>query len=292
MGAALTYARRYSLFTLVGIAGEDDLDAPDLAAPTNCTPGLEKAKLNDSGQSSGGQRGSQRQAPLHRNGKITQPALKTALGADASAELRNRLVAELEHLGSGDDAAIWAHRCLREKNPLTALDAQRVEETFQARLESLTRNAPEKAAEAARQLTLEHQDAKKSKQPSKGRRSKATIDKSTLALPESRRVRDREHVKFVAAHPCLICGRRPADPHHLLRFAQRRALGRKVSDEFTVPLCRGHHREVHPCGDEAAWWSKAGVDPFVVAQTLWRETHRSHRLGGEPIRNFKDQTTN
>ena len=34
MGAALTYARRYALFTLVGIAGEDDLDAPDLIAPT------------------------------------------------------------------------------------------------------------------------------------------------------------------------------------------------------------------------------------------------------------------
>ena len=62
----------------------------------------------------------------------------------------------------------------------------------------------------------------------------------------------------MAKQPCLICGRRPADPHHL-RFAQHRALGRKVSDEFTVPLCRGHHREVHRCGDEAAWWKKAGT---------------------------------
>ena len=35
MGAALTYARRYALFTLVGIAGEDDLDAPDLDATPN-----------------------------------------------------------------------------------------------------------------------------------------------------------------------------------------------------------------------------------------------------------------
>src|SRR5207302_9640462 len=39
MGAALTYARRYALFTLVGIAGEDDLDAPDLALPT-VSPGF------------------------------------------------------------------------------------------------------------------------------------------------------------------------------------------------------------------------------------------------------------
>jgi hypothetical protein len=69
------------------------------------------------------------------------------------------------------------------------------------------------------------------------------IDKSQLPHPEPRRVRDKEHVKFVAQRPCLICGRRPADAHHL-RFTQPRALGRKVSDEFTVPLCRGHHREV------------------------------------------------
>ena len=98
------------------------------------------------------------------------------------------------------------------------------------------------------------------------------VDKSRLAHPEPRRFRDKDHVKFVAKQPCLICGRRPSDPHHL-RFAQHRALGRKVSDEFTVPLCRGHHREVHRCGDEAAWWIKAGVDPTVNARALWLETH-------------------
>ena len=76
----------------------------------------------------------------------------------------------------------------------------------------------------------------------------------------------------MAKQPCLICGRKPADPHHL-SFAQHRALGRKVSDEFTVPLCRGHHREVHRSGNEAAWWTNAGVDPTVTARTLWLETH-------------------
>ena len=93
-----------------------------------------------------------------------------------------------------------------------------------------------------------------------------------LDHPEPRRFRDKDHVKFVAKQPCLICGRRPSDAHHL-RFAQHRALGRKVSDEFTVPLCRGHHREVHRCGDEAAWWKKAGIDPTVPARALWLETH-------------------
>ena len=98
------------------------------------------------------------------------------------------------------------------------------------------------------------------------------IDKSVLSLPALPRIRDRDHVRLVAKQPCLICGRRPADAHHL-RFAQSRALGRKVSDEFAVPLCRGHHREIHRCGDEAAWWKKVGVDPTVPARTLWLESH-------------------
>ena len=77
------------------------------------------------------------------------------------------------------------------------------------------------------------------------------VNKTVLALPVPRRVRDREHVKSVAKQPCLVCGGRPADAHHL-RFAQLPALGRKVSDEFTVPLCRRHHREVRRCGNEIA----------------------------------------
>jgi hypothetical protein len=98
------------------------------------------------------------------------------------------------------------------------------------------------------------------------------IDKSVLALPEPHRVRDRDHVKSVAKRPCLICGRRPSVAHHL-RCMQRQALGRKVGDEFTVPLCRGHHRELHRCGDETAWWSNAGIDPATAARALWLETH-------------------
>ena len=107
--------------------------------------------------------------------------------------------------------------------------------------------------------------------PNKRLRSKA-IDKAVLNFPEPRRVRDRDHVKFVASRPCLICARQPSDAHHL-RFVQSRALGRKVSDEFTVPMCRGHHREVHGSGDEAAWWQKSGVDPTLTARALWLQTH-------------------
>jgi len=193
---------------------------------------------------------------------------KPILGPDASAELRDRLIAELDDLGSSDDAAMWAHRCLGEKNKLTAADAQRVEAAFKTRLANLAPGEVDQSKTLAQPLTSKRQKAENTK----NRARPKGIDKSTLTLPEPRRVRDRDHVKAVAQHPCLICGRRPADAHHL-RFAQSRALGRKVSDEFTVPLCRGHHREVHHCGDEAAWWRNAGVDPTVSARALWLDTH-------------------
>jgi len=116
------------------------------------------------------------------------------------------------------------------------------------------------------------------------------IDKSALALPEPRRVRDRDHVRHVAKQPCLVCGRQPADPHHL-RFAQSRAMGRKVSDEFTVPLCRGHHREVHRSDDEAAWWRKAGIDPMLRARALWLKTRPLPTTGKTDINGATSSAT-
>src|SRR5208283_5143876 len=270
MGAALTYARRYALFTLVGIAGEDDLDAPDLTTPTSQTSAPEKPKGERNRRLNGGQQNPVQRSDPGRNAKIGSNSGLPVLGPQASGELRDRLLAELNDLDSGDDAAMWAHRSLVKKNRLTAADAQRVEETFQARLATLstTGDADQPQMPAARPLEPLSRDAGK---PNHRSRSKE-IDKSLLTLPEPRRVRDRSHVKSVAQRTCLICGRLPSDAHHL-RFAQSRALGRKVSDEFTVPLCRGHHREVHHCGNEAAWWRNAGIDPTVAARRLWLEKH-------------------
>jgi hypothetical protein len=100
----------------------------------------------------------------------------------------------------------------------------------------------------------------------------APIDKSRLALSEPKRLRDKAHLKFVVSQPCLVCGRQPSDPHHL-RFAQPRALGMKVSDEFTVPLCRGHHRQLHQAGNELAWWQSLKIEPLSIAKGLWQQTH-------------------
>jgi hypothetical protein len=262
MGAALTYARRYALFTLVGIAGEDDLDAPDLTTPTAPTPKVDKPAENKIGDLNGGRAHSTQQFSGDRRAKAASNRRKPTLEPQASASFRDQLTAELKDLNSAEDAANWAQRVLAAKNTLTTPDAERVEQAFQARLASIV---TEVAAgqpmprEAGSRLLRADRDRK--------RRRATTINKSVLSLPAPRRVRDRDHVRLVAKQPCLICGRRPADAHHL-RFAQSRALGRKVSDEFTVPLCRGHHREVHRCGDEAAWWKKAGIDPTVPARVL------------------------
>jgi ERF superfamily len=229
MGAALTYARRYSLFTLVGIAGEDDLDAPDLIDPASDG---ENSRRSSSSNGSRQQHLGRRTGANKDRGPSPQPALTTAL----SASLRDGLLREIEHLNSPDEAALWAHRKLRAKNKLSAADAEQVENAFTAKLAF-----PREETEAGQATTAS--------EPCKER----PIDKALLAFPEQRRVRDREHVRYVMRQPCLLCGRHPSDPHHL-RFAQCRALGRKVSDEFTVPLCRTHHREAHRCSNEERWW--------------------------------------
>jgi hypothetical protein len=152
------------------------------------------------------------------------------------------------------------------KNTLNGADSACVERVFQERLATILTDPPQGPAvhESMRRPVRPRRQGKKQR--------RASIDKGVLALPSPRRLRDRDHVKSVAKYPCLICGRRPADAHHL-RFVQSPALGRKVSDEFTVPLCRGHHREVHRCGDEVDWWRKTGIDPSTAARDLWLKTH-------------------
>jgi hypothetical protein len=102
------------------------------------------------------------------------------------------------------------------------------------------------------------------------------IDKSILTVAAPRRYRSREHLRYVMQQPCLVCGRKPSDPHHL-RYMQPRALGRKASDEFAVPLCRVHHRAAHRAGNERAWWRQTGIDPIKVARRLWKETRGIRR---------------
>jgi hypothetical protein len=265
MGAALTYARRYALFTLVGIAGEDDLDAPDLMTPT--APDTKAQRSDDKAKSRNGGPRYSRQEASRRVAKVSI-ASNPVLELPASAVLRDKLITELKELNSADEAAAWAHRIMGAKNSLTRRDAEQVELGFQLKLSTLTTEEPNVPA------------SKPQTRRRRGRDRQIAINKTALALPVPRRIRDREHIKSVAKQPCLVCGRRPTDPHHL-RFAQLPTLGRKVSDEFIVPLCRGHHREVHRCGDETAWWDRTGIDPTAAARVLWLKTHPLPRITGQ-----------
>jgi hypothetical protein len=275
MGAALTYARRYALFTLVGIAGEDDLDAPDLNAPAAQNSGNDGSHLaNKNGRMNGAQGQVVQQTRARQNGRAIPPSAPPILEPDASAALRDQLLTEMEPLASAEAAAAWAHQILRAKNTLTAADARLLEEAFQSKITAIENAQAEVIKEP-----FAPPNSGKSPSPKRPQAAAPSakpvangIDKSLLTLPEPRRLRDKIHLRFVAKQPCLVCGRQPSDTHHL-RFAQHRALGRKVSDEFTVPLCHGHHREVHRIGDEAAWWTDAGVDAIGAACTLWTETH-------------------
>jgi hypothetical protein len=301
MGAALTYARRYALFTLVGIAGEDDLDAPDPGGqPTEASGKVENGsgsgKLNGSG-------GYQSLGSFAKSRKPWSPP-QQLLDPDKSAALRDRLLRDLEGCDP-DGATAWAQRSLAAKNTLTNSDAARVEAEFASRTalppgtgSTETRPPPDDVASrddfapqeqteppgraalmAALRASVEIGAEAIAARPSghelgsigEQRVRNAVswhIDKGALALSEPRRYRDRAHLEYVSLQPCLVCGRRPSDAHHI-RFSQPRAMGRRVSDEYTVPLCRSHHRALHRRGDERAWWESVKIDPLVIAREMW-----------------------
>jgi ERF superfamily len=272
MGAALTYARRYALFTLVGIAGEDDLDAPDLCngAPSPPSTSDERSLKPGSGQFEGPPRtpdnGKRRHIEREERPSILEPG--------QSAALRQTLLARLGNITSADSATTWARETLPDKNRLLTSDAKLVEDAFEQKVAEFASSAPvdDVATDAAEISGASSTGADETLLNEHGGLAKPDgIDKSMLAIATPRRYRNREHLRYVAQQPCLICGRKQSDPHHL-RYLQPRALGRKVSDEFAVPLCRSHHRAVHRASNEQAWWKAAGIDPVKVARQLWRQT--------------------
>jgi hypothetical protein len=227
MGAALTYARRYALFTLVGIASKETLEPKE------------------------------------------------------SAALREQLLGDLAILQSDDQAAEWAHKNLPAKNTLTAADADLVQASFRKKLAAIELPSPVIEEPSADPTPL-GQALEQNPQGAAGEpffeSTEASAPSPVVLLgkargrrvtPKAIRLRDKEHCKFITTQPCVVCGRRPSEAHHI-RFAQPRALGRKVSDEYTVPICRLHHRELHRYGDEASWWAAVNVDPLPIALELWK----------------------
>ena len=285
---------------MVGIAGEDDLDAPDRAS--------DQSQPNKAGETFALNAGPQPAPARSSHPRTTNPAtppVREKLNAEDSVTVRTQLIQEIQTLPEGN-LQPRAIGILKAKNRLLADDAKLVEAAFAARMllpggsqEALPvdeptsapnvpspaavkrpRGRPRKikaAAEPAAPPSVAAKpvinDSPPESIPLQADTTHGKIDKSVLTISEPRRLRDKAHLKFVAAQPCLICARSPADAHHL-RFTQPRAMGRKVSDEFTVPLCRTHHREIHSFGDEVAWWERRAIDPVATARTLWISTRR------------------
>lgn len=307
MGAALTYARRYALFTLVGIAGEDDLDAPDMQNP-EVNRKIESGSDCQNGNSQSADASTVRLAPAKAQAAVAQDTLDV----DASCSTRLQIQSSIDALTMIEDLQACATRILKAKNRLLTSDAKLIEQAFSDKMAALQDQERESSTHPTisdsapnddTRLTSRHTSTSvrspkaQRKESGNKKRSreriapglefvetiattpfvdakKPKINKSELALSEPRRLRDKVHLRFVASQPCLICERSPSDAHHL-RFAQPRAMGRKTSDEFTVPLCRAHHRENHRTGREEVWWQSKGIEPPSVAAELWRVSRSS-----------------
>jgi len=275
----------------VGIAGEDDLDAPDLplSVKDSGTGGRSHAERMNGG--SADRNTSPRRATRSGPADRKRQGLNSVLSVDESKSIRDKLVEEIAVLDSAEGALAWAIRRIRLKNYLTAEDAAIVEKAFRDRIrvlapEAYPENSPSKSTIASEQGGPQLQSASATPQSSPadaapdyqsqkpGKRNeggKSINDAGELGVLKLRRSRDKDHLRFIAIQPCTVCGRQPCEAHHI-RYTQPRALGRRVSDEFTVPLCRVHHREVHRQGDERAWWSKLNIDPMPIALRYWQHT--------------------
>jgi ERF superfamily len=266
MGAALTYARRYALFTLVGIAGEDDLDAPDLAltpVPDTTPDEFTNHAMAEPGSpppaaaaNAPWRAATKRGAAPARAAAATGRAAAETTNPEVSDALAERLLAELQSLANLAEIDQWAHQVWRQATTLTVRGAQRLGEALEERLTFLQASEPRPDATPRRESA----------------ETDGATARGSLLIAKPPRRRDREHLRFVAKQPCLVCGRIPSDPHHL-RFAQHKGVGLKVSDEFTVPLCRAHHRELHRAAKEIDWWSRLRIEPLEVARRLWLTTH-------------------
>lgn len=275
MGAALTYARRYALFALVGIAGEDDLDAPDAVAapPAAAEP-----------QAASGPKARPAKGLLNR---------PPVLGAQASAELKDRLLGQLAQLTDAGDFLGWAKATLPLKNTLLEADARSIEAAYQRRVEQAAIVNPaqdQPVPETGQPVTPQFPQIDRASATPAPEATSGQVEDGLAFPKEPPRKRSKVHLAFVRGQPCLVCQQAPSDAHHL-KFAQPRAFGRKVSDEFTVPLCRSHHQALHRHGNERAWWANLQISPIPVANELWAASP-VHAASGAPLEETHVSTFN
>ena len=291
MGSALTYARRYALFTFVGIAGEGDLDPPDLAEgakadATNKAGAAAKsaaaARPDPRRQQEGNRVPHDRPAAAPRSS--SRPA-RTLWGPSNRRRCGSGCSPTSAILQSADEAADWVHGSLAAKNTLIAVDADRVEASFRDKLAAIEAvsavDLPGRSAVGAGMQELLSPIEEPFLDPTD---ETATIRDHLAPRPwrttasriaaKAIRLRDKEHCKFVALQPCIVCGRTPSEAHHI-RFAQPRRSAARSATNTRSRSVGLHHRDLHGYGDEASWWAAVNIDPLPIALELWRRSRLS-----------------
>jgi hypothetical protein len=235
---------------------------------------------------------------LSRYGSRNPRPSKPVLDAVASASERDRLVSEISMLDARDAAINWASRNLDAKNTLVATDAASVEDAFGEKMRVLQPDVYPLVAVPAQEpnpgkkplpdpepVGTGQPAREKHKQPRSHGSAMRLESMTSTSFVKPHRARERDHLRFICKQPCTVCGRTPCEAHHL-RYAQPRAMGRRVSDEFTVPLCRLHHRELHQVGNELSWWKGLNLDPLPIAVRFWQLTRGvlpPAREGAKPV---------
>ena len=270
MGAALTYARRYALFTLVGIAGEDDLDAPDL--PTLVSKGGNAAPLSNGQSHTGnGRAGPAVTSPVavgsgRQRGKAHGAAAKPVLAAEASAARREELLTEIAALASIDQIDAWALRGLPAKNTLQTTDAQLIEDAFGKKLTELVPLSERRSEDSGAQTPLQSEAISQSSVAAGAPALAAAqaLDFEHYAVtPKPRRLRDKRHREFVAAQPCVVCGRQPSTP----TICASPSPGRSAVKSAMSSRCRSAGRIIVRCIGPAK--SRNGGQNWTLNRWLW-----------------------
>jgi hypothetical protein len=128
--------------------------------------------------------------------------------------LHDRLLSEIAGLQSQDRATSWARQSLPAKNRLATSDAKLVEDAFEHKLSEFSPSESDGSLERSSSVSsIPGSDAASqtigASNSADWHRSNE-IDKSVLAVSAPRRYRNKEHLRFVARQPCLLCARVPS----------------------------------------------------------------------------------
>jgi len=232
MGAALTYARRYALFTLVGIAGEDDLDAPDLCeGPPSLLPSAVDRSFKPKG------------TPGNGHGRGGRKSESITLDPEQSAALREKLLAQVGNITSADLAAAWAREALTAKNSLTTADAKLVEDAFERRLSELP--SSDAAAPSNDESSMPQIARARVTDPAEGAAPDQAkgIDKSVLTVAAPRRYRNRNTCTTSPNRrvSCAAASPRTPTTSDLRRHARSAARSAMSSRSRSVEGITGRH---------------------------------------------------